>query len=196
MNIQPGYDPEKKCITLSVDLYLISRYFPNFSGMIKGSPDVPEGTEVEQVSDTVAVITFPIDDKSVGVANINPDSRMMSIGINAKHMDAFQKIISSFVSCAISKEIKTTEFIPLYGYSISNLKEEVQEAVKNKRKLCIIKDYSEYTSMNSERKYVFHQYMVEPGTRDYTEAAILLYNEDIKKLREIFEDKLKLESWC
>ena len=196
MNIQPGYDPEKKRVTLNVDSYLLSRYFPNFSGMIKESPGIPKDTEVEQVNETVAVITFPIDERSVISKAAGPNSQMMSIGINSESMEVFQKVINSFVGCDIRKELRTTEFIPLHGYPKEELKKDIQAAVQNKRKLCIIKDYSEYTAMSKQGKYIFHQYMVEPSTPEYTEAAILLYNEDMKKLRETFEGKLKLESWC
>jgi hypothetical protein len=120
----------------------------------------------------------------------------MSIGIDPNSINIFQTIINSVVSSALKKELKTTEFIPLHGYSSKNLKNDIQEAVKNKRKLCIIKDYSEYTALTTSKKYVFHQIMVEYGTRDYTETAILLYNEDMKSLRDKFEDSLKLEDWC
>lgn len=196
MNIQPGYDPEKKRVTLSIDSYLLSKYFQNFSGMIKENPGIPSGTEVEQINETVAVISFPIDGKSVISRSAGPNSQMMSIGIDSSSMEVFQKVINSFVGCAIRKELKTTEFIPLYGYPKEELKKDIQAAVENKRKLCIIQDFSEYKAMSEERKYVFHQYLIEPKNAEYTEAAILLYNEDIEKLRETFESKLKLESWC
>jgi hypothetical protein len=45
-------------------------------------------------------------------------------------------------------------------------------------------------------KYIFHQKIVEFGTPDYTEAAILLYNERLEELRDTFEKSLVLEDWC
>ena len=47
MNVQPGYNPEKRRITLSVETYLMMRYFNNFSGMVTENPGVPKDTEVE-----------------------------------------------------------------------------------------------------------------------------------------------------
>lgn len=195
MNIQPGYDPEKKCVTLNVESNLLRKYFNNFSGMIVDDPGVPKNTEVTQINEVTAQISFPVDDKSV--VKMVSDNKM-SIGIDPSSISVFQTIINSFIGSALKKELRTTEFIPLYGYPRENLKVDIQEAVKNKRNLCIIKDYSEYLEMSEGKshKYIFHQKIVEFGTSEYTEAAILLYNEKLEELRESFESSLKLEDWC
>lgn len=195
MNVQPGYDPEKRCVTLSVESNLLKKYFSNFSGMIVDDPGVPKNTEVIQINEVTAQISFPVDDKSV--VKMVSDNKM-SIGIDPNSINVFQTIINSFVSSALKKELKTTEFIPLYGYPKENLKVDIQEAVKNKRNLCIIKDYSEYLAMSEGKTnmYIFHQKIVEFGTPDYTEAAILLYNEKLEELRDTFEESLVLEDWC
>jgi hypothetical protein len=195
MNVQPGYNPEKRGVTLSVESNLIKRYFPNFSGMVKENPSVPKDTEVELFDERTAVITFPLDPSS---SIVKAGENSMAIGISSDKMEVFQDIINSFANCALRKELRTTEFIPLYGYPKENLKVDIQNAVKNKRKLCVIKDYSEYTAMSEGKsgKYIFHQVMVEYGTPEYTEASILLYNEDMKSLRNMFEDRLVLENWC
>jgi hypothetical protein len=163
--------------------------------MIVDDPGVPKNTEVIQINEVTAQISFPVDDKSV--VKMVSDNKM-SIGIDPNSINIFQTIINSFVSSALKKELKTTEFIPLYGYPRENLKVDIQEAVKNKRNLCIIKDYSEYLAMSEGKtnKYIFHQKIVEFGTPDYTEAAILLYNEKLEELRDTFEESLVLEDWC
>ena len=195
MDIQPGYDPEKKCITLSVRTYMITRYFQNLKGMIKECSDTPKNTEVVQVDDDTALIKFPAESSG---SIVKSSDNKMAVGVNVVVMETFQNIINTFMNCALRKELKTTEFIPLYGYSIDNLKEDIQVAVKNKRKFCIIKDYSEYLAIQNKKveKYEFHQVMVEVGTPEYTDVAILLYQKKIDELREMFEKKLKLENWC
>ena len=50
--------------------------------------------------------------------------------------------------------------------------------------------------MSGERKYIFHQAMVEYGTHEYSEASILLFKGELKTLREMYEEKLVLENWC
>lgn len=197
MNIQPGYDPEKKRVVLNIDMYLLGRYFNNFSGMILKESGIPKDTKVEQLGETTARITFPVDSSS-SIFRHSEDH--MSIGINMEVMELFQKVINSFIGSALRKELKTTEFIPLNGYPSENLKVDIQAAVKNKRKLCVIEDYSEYLAMSEPKekggaKYVFHQRIVEPGTSEYTETAILLYQEKMDELRKMFDGKLQLTSW-
>lgn len=193
MNVQPGYNPEKRRITLSVETYLMKRYFNNFSGMVTDNPGVPKDTEVEWYDERTAIITFPVDNSG---SVVKASENKLAIGINESSMNIFQGIINSFVECALKKELKTTEFIPLYGYPKEELQKEIQGAVKEKRKLCIIKDFSEYKNMSGEHKYIFHQTIVEFGTHEYSEAAILLFNGDLKTLRKQYEDKLVLENWC
>ena len=193
MNVQPGYNPEKRRITLSVETYLMMRYFNNFSGMVTENPGVPKDTEVEWFNDRTAIITFPIDN---GGSIIKASENKMAIGINENSMNVFQGIINSFLECALKRELKTTEFIPLHGYPKEELQKDIQEAVKNKRKLCIIKDFSEYKAMSGEKKYIFYQAMVEYGTHEYSEASILLFKGELKTLREMYEEKLVLENWC
>lgn len=193
MNVQPGYNPEKRRITLSVETYLMMRYFKNFSGMITENPSVPKDTEVEWYDERTAIITFPVDNSG---SVVNASENKLAIGISENSMTTFQSIINSFIECALKKELKTTEFIPLYGYPKEELQKDIQEAVKNKRKLCIIKDFSEYKASGEERKYIFHQAVVEFGTHEYSEVSILLFNGDLKTLRKQYEDKLVLENWC
>ena len=49
---------------------------------------------------------------------------------------------------------------------------------------------------SGEKKYIFHQAMVEYGTHEYSEASILLFKGELKTLREMYEEKLVLENWC
>ena len=134
MNVVPGDNPDKRRITLSVETYLMTRYFQNFSGMVIDNPGVPKDTEVEWFNNRTALITFPIDN---GGSIIKASENKMAIGINENSMNVFQGIINSFIECALRKELKTTEFIPLHGYPKEDLQKDIQEAVKNKRKLCI-----------------------------------------------------------
>ena len=195
MIVKPGYDSEKNRIMLSIETNLLSRYYKNFSGMVMKTLGIPEGTEVRQLNETTALITFPLDE-TVDDKPIRISPNQMAIGISREKHDLFEKIIKTFIKCALRKELRTTEFIPLYGYPKENLKLDVQEAVKNNRKLCIIQNYDEYLSMkNNHEDYIFHQIMLEPGTHDYAEASVLLYNEDLETLRKLFEPRLKLENW-
>ena len=103
-----------------------------------------------------------------------------------------------FVRSGLRKELKTTEFIPLYGYSIENLSKEIIQAYKNGRNYCIVKDYDEYLNMVEKNEYKFHQYVLskELNKKDYMDVTLLIYNKNIEEVRNKFEKKLKLKNWC
>lgn len=193
MNVSPGYDPQKKRIIITVESNLLNKYFPNFSGMVMSDSGVPKNTEVDQSSPTTAIISFP---SPLGSPVKKLDEERSAIAIDSRIIEKFNDIINNFIRCAIRRKLRTTEFIPLSGYPVEDLKKDIQEAVKNKRSLCIIKNYDEYLAMENNQKYVFHQYEIEYGTKDYTEAAILLYQGSMEELREMFEGRLELEDWC
>ena len=105
------------------------------------------------------------------------------------------KTVYNFVIGAIRHEYKKTEFIPLEGYPIENMQKEVPEAVKNKRRLCIIKDYDEFLNAEKTSKPIYHQYIIEPGSSEYADVVIMIYKGDLEQIRKIYKDKLKLEDW-
>jgi hypothetical protein len=196
MNIQTGFDPDSSCMTIAVETNLLIKYYTNLEGMFLATKNKPEGLTVTQRNRNTAIVAFPVPKSQI---QVQKEMQRAMVGIDKRVMYDVMNVISKFVNSAIRKEFKTTEFIPLYGYSKDDLHKDIQEAVKNKRKLCIIRDYSEYLAMSQGKNgatYIFHQYMVEYGTPEYTEASILLYNKDMKSLRDMFESKLALENWC
>lgn len=196
MKLTNGFSPEEKKITISVETGLLGKYYNNFNGILKDrSKSLPEGWKVEYKSPNTAVISFPApSDTTFKESETNKGS--MLIGVNPKNIMPILDTIESFVNMALRYELKRTEFIPLNGYPIENLKEDVQVAVKGKRSFCIIGEYAEFLSMEKKREYKFHQYMVRYGTEDYSDVAVLLYEGKLDELREIYTPKLKLTEWC
>ncbi len=196
MNIQTSFTPEGELVTINVETNLLSKYFSNFKGLIKNDPDSPAGIDVERLTTTSALITFPID--KVGKIQ-KVDENRMAVAIDSSLMEKLNEIINLFVNCALRKEFNSTEFIPLSGYPVENLIEDIQGAVKNKRNLCIIDEYSEYLKMQKDKRsgeFKLNQVMVEYGTSEYSECAILLYNGNLEELKNKYQDKLVYKSWC
>ena len=196
MNIQTSFAPDSKLVTINIETNLLTKYFPNLCGLIKDSPDAPRGAEVERITSTSAMITFPIE----GSGEIKRvDENRMAVAIDASLMDKLNGIINLFVNCALRKEFKSTEFIPLSGYPVENLQIDIQEAVKNKRNLCIIDDYAEYLKMQKDKRsgeFKLRQFMVEYGSPEYSECAILLYQGKLEELKTMYSEKLEYRSWC
>ena len=196
MNVQTSFTPEGELVTINVETNLLGKYFSNFKGLIKNDPDSPVGINVERLTTTSALITFPID--KVGKIQ-KVDENRMAVAIDSSLMDKLNEIINLFINCALRKEFRSTEFIPLSGYPVENLIEDIQEAVKCKRNLCIIDEYSEYLKMQKDKRsgeFKLNQIMVEYGTSEYSECAILLYNGNLEELKSKYQDKLEYKSWC
>lgn len=194
MNISPGFDPNNNRITFNVKTNLLVKYFSNFSGLILNDKTLPKGIEVSQESENSAVISFPAPENAIKKETEN----MKAIAIDVNIVNKIENIVSMFVRSGIRKELKTTEFIPLYGYSIENLSKEIIQAYKNGRNYCIVKDYDEYLNMVEKNEYKFHQYVLskELNKKDYMDVTLLIYNKNIEEVRNKFENKLKLKNWC
>lgn len=194
MNISPGFDPNNNRITFNVKTNLLVKYFSNFSGLILNDKTLPKGIEVSQESENSAVISFPAPENAIKKETEN----MKAIAIDVNIVNKIENIVSMFVRSGIRKELKTTEFIPLYGYSIENLSKEIIQAYKNGRNYCIVKDYDEYLNMVEKNEYKFHQYVLskELNKKDYMDVTLLIYNKNIEEVRNKFEKKLKLKNWC
>ena len=46
-----------------------------------------------------------------------------------------------------------------------------------------------------KEQYLFHQYILEYGTNEYVDAILYIRNGNMKKLRELYNDKLVLTDW-
>lgn len=192
MKVTPGYDPNSRNITLELKTNLLKKYYNNFEGMVSSSQELPKGTTVKQKDIDVAIISFPVPKNAS--FKTNEKSGLGYIAVDPQNIDVFGKVINKFVNAALRKEFRQTEFIPLSGYPIENLKDEIKEALKNKRNFCIIDTYENYLKLK-ELNYVFQQAYVEFGTTEYSKTAILINKGDIEGLRAMWSDKLIANGW-
>lgn len=194
MKFTQTFNPDNNKIVFIFETNLLNRYFPNLKGLVENDKDVPSDTEVEQRNSNTALISFSPGPESGN--NIQKDGGgQYRVAIDSRKVDSINRVLSKFTRCALKKELMSTEFIPLEGYSEENMKSEIIEAVKGKRKLCILKDYNEYLSMQEKDLYIFHQHILEYGTDEYVNAVLYIRNGNIQKLRELYGDKLVLTDW-
>ncbi len=192
-NITPSFNAANGNLEFTIELNLFKRYFPNFAGLIMLDEDLP-GCSVKQTKSNTAVVSLPIEDKSAVQHNEGDDSA--SVRAPAQSILALQRILNSFVNVALKKELNSTEFIPLNGYPIESLQEDIVAAVKAKRKLCIIGEYQEYLDSNAKNVFAYHQQMVEYGTEEYADAVVLIKEGNLDELRKIYKPKLIFVEWC
>ena len=194
MKFTQTFNPDSNKVVFILETNLLNRYFPNLKGLVESDKNVPSDIEVEQKNSNTALIAFSPGPESTQQKTEGSNSSYR-IAIDSRKVDSINRVLNKFTRCALKKELQTTEFVPLKGYPEENLKEEIIGALKGKRKLCILKDYDEYLSMQEKSLYIFHQYILEYGTNEYVDAVLYIRNGNLKKLRELYGDKLVLTDW-
>lgn len=195
MKFTQTFNPDNNKVVFIIETNLLNRYFPNLKGLVENDKDVPSDIEVVQRNSNTALISFSPGPESNIQKSETGGSGAFRIAIDSRKVDSINKVLNKFTRCALKKELSTTEFVPLKGYPEENLKEEIILALKGKRKLCILKDYDEYLNMQEKDMYVFHQYILEYGTNEYIDAILFIHNGNMKKLKELYGDKLVLTDW-
>lgn len=188
-------------VSMNVKSNLMKKYSKNFKGvMLNYFPDCKIDQSEEDSVDVYYQLSgsdgFSVDSQSCDEFPSNLQNKF----------ELMNDVINKFTELAIKEEVKTTEFIPLNGYSFDSLKEEVVKAVQGHRDLLLIDDYSEYKRQfcNSNEKpdsskksngIFFNQYRIEYGTREYIDAVIMLWKKDSAKLRSMYNGKLEYTEW-
>ena len=201
IEIREGFNPEENKISISVKSALIKKYFANLKGMIKTGDGIPREAEVERLDagGDVAVITFPVPEDSTFK---KVDENVGAVGVNAEKMSVFYSVIYKFLNSAIRSEFKRVEFLTLSGYGLENLKQDVKNAIENKRNFAILHTYQEYLDSQKlvpkgEKKEIqFNQVYVNYGTELYADVAILIQLGKIKELKKLVEPLFKLTKWA
>ena len=191
-DLVPDYNPANGDLEFTIELNLFKTYFPNFEGLVKMDEKLSKcSAKVRQISPTKAIVAFPVSKDDI---KRNGDSA--AVRLSSDSLQALYNVLNSFTRSALKKELNTTEFIPLNGYPIENLQEDIVSAVKAKRKLCIINDYSEYLEKQKSHNLVYHQFVVDHGTSEYADVVLLILDGDLDTLRKIYTPKLVETEWC
>lgn len=200
VEIKEGFNPEENKISISVKTALIKKYYSNFSGLIKNGKGVPKGTTVERIDSDTASIIFPLPENSTFK---KIDDMRGAVGIDAEKMGYFYSTISKFVSSALRREFKITEFLPIGNdYRLEDLQQDVKNAIKDKRNFAVLHTFAEYQESQrpikegEKREIEFNQVFVEYGTDLYSDIAILIQQGNMKELRKLIEPMFKLTKWA
>ena len=188
MNIQTGFDAENSRLTLAVETNLLLKYYPNFEGLFNAAHNKPSGLLVTQKNENTAVISFPIKKEE------ERDSKTFVI-MDGNSISSVKDIINKFVYGAVRKELKITEFLPLSGYPIGDMKNDVIAAIKAKRNFCIIDTYDNYLKQCKVQEHVYNQFKLDYGTDEYNDAAIMIETGEFDKLVKMYKPKLVKTSW-
>ena len=183
MKINQEFDKDNLMLSIEVQSNLLKKYYPNLVGLLSKEQTVPEGYSISQVAPGVAKILIPIT---------TIDREREAFGFDA---GSVFEVINKFANAALKYELEHTEFIPLSGYPVSNLQEDIKVSVRNKRNLCVLKEYSEYLRMEAEKKFQFTQVILDYGTQDWADAVLDVIDGRLDVLTERLSPRLKLTDW-
>ena len=200
MNLNPGFDPEKRNFILILKVGFLDKYFYNLKGMIDNKKNLPENINVKKIGSNEVEISFPLFNDAEVVGN--------AISLNSEHkekLDNLTETIHAFINSGMRKELRSYEFIPLKNYPLEDAFKDIQTAKENKRGYCIIGDYEEYLSNQKENKYDFHQYKIDYGSMEWADFVLETIakphtnkdqrNKIWKKVVEKYNQKLQLTAW-
>lgn len=142
-----------------------------------------------------------IEFKLIYENNLNSGDNFQSFVSNVT--DMVLGFIQQFTFRAIGIMMKSSEFIPLSGYSFTNLKKESIEALRNKRKFILIKDYNQYldnTGPNRKTMYKFDIKVIDPAIDrvEYADVFCILQKDPEQAqriLQEKYTSQLKSDDW-
>lgn len=189
------YDPDSKKLTIEFSSSFIKDHYNILKESFKESEKYfPKAPELKRTGETdcVIIISIEIQDsvesssKFMGFSKMNlPESLTNNINI----------VINRFLDKSIKLELSNTEFIPLYGYPLNKLQEDIKEAIKNHRNFCLIDKYSDYLEFSRHNTMKLNQKKIEYSSDEYSNIAIDIYQGNIKALREKYMKELEEVNW-
>lgn len=188
------YDSESKRMMIEYKNGLLNNNFEILENCVKEKVSkglLPKDMEVKNLEDNRCLIVFRMD--LPGADKMDNGQRIGKLPQDLT--DNISDAIEEFKGKAIEKEFKTTEFIPLTGYPVKELQKDIQEAIKNKRNFCIIDKYTEYLKFSQGLTTKLKQYTVNYLNDDYSNVAIYIYEGNLRKVQDLYKNKLTEVDW-
>lgn len=189
------YNPTLKLMLVEYKSSHLKKHFQLMEESVKYKKSlglIPNDLEIKSLDDTKCVISFHIDIPENDRVNTGDKMSKLSKSMT----DKLCMIIDDFIERAINAELKTSEFIPLSGISVETLKSDVVDAVKDKRDLVIVDTYNNCMKFILEKvTTIINQYRIPYMSEEYSDVVLYVYEGNMKKLRELYKDKLMTVDW-
>lgn len=198
MKLSPNFDPTMNQFSLELQVGFLDKYYGNLQGMLEmKSSQLPPNLKLTKIGKNEVKITFPLPNTS-SIDKVDENILRIAIDDTNGHFRELHMLINNFINSGLRKEFKTTEFIPLRGYPKEDIIKDCRESMKNKRNLCIIKDYSEYLqSQEKKEKIQYTQYYVNYGTNEWSDICLEILGKDfnLEDFAKRYIPKLVLTEW-
>lgn len=188
------YDSTNKRLMIDFSCSLLREYYEVLDMSVKKHKKdglIPKDLEIQKLDESRCIISLPID--LPGTETLEDGDRIT--GIPKEILAKITSVIEDFKDTALKKELGSTEFIPLSGYPIEDLKADIVEAIKNKRNFCLIEKYSDYLKLSRHETTKLQQYKVQYLSNDYSEIAINIYEGDLESIKRNYIPKFEVIDW-
>lgn len=197
MKIHSEVDPSGNIFMVTLTSYIFEKYYPHFCGMIKNLRDSPKNINISKVESDSVMLAFPIPEGCADTKDLG--NGMAKTSVNIEFMRPLMKEIDRFLNLSIRNITKHLEFLPVNdlsgGYSENIRKNDILQAIKNKRDFLLIDSYREYLENMKNATYCYNQVYVKYGTPDYADIAIWIERNKIKELKNYFKKNSKVVDW-
>lgn len=186
---------EEGLFRIVMETPLLKTYYSNLVGMIKNDSSIPQTIGIERGGEQEIILTIQLDPSGI-VSKENNGMLKVTESMVAPAQPLLD-LCKRFAACAIHYKLKHIEFIPLEGYPIDKLKEDVKAAVGGKRNFMFLDTYKTYLEdvSGKEPTYDYWQHEVQYGTNEYTDIALQILRGDLSGIRKVYKAKLTKQCW-
>ena len=187
------YDSSSHRLMVEYKNVLLKKYLGLLSDLVKEAKKVnylPKSTEIKKIDEESVLISLPCTIE--GAENIENGERINNLPELVT--DHLSTLIDTFTKKAMEEEMKEIEFIPLSGYPIDKLKEDIEQAIKDKRDLVLIDSYANYKKLANQEVLESKQCRFKYLDNDYADVAYLIHSGNVKELKK-YKSRLENKSW-
>ena len=135
-----------------------------------------------------------IPDESAEV--INRGNGVISLPVPSELLNELSTGVNNFSSDCIKRISQSIEIIPLKGYDIDLISEDIKKAIENKRDFCIIRDYQDYLDgrniFTDNLDIAIYKYLSDEYCNIVVECVS---KKSLSGLRKLTEKDLKKPEW-
>lgn len=184
--VKTFYDDSHNKIVIEYKNNLLRKYLDLFEELVKIA-NFPEDTVIESIESNKVSLSIPY----VAPEKDRLDGRTK---IDEKLGRKIQSTLEAFAKKALNLETKDFEIIPLEGYPIENIKEDVQAAVKERRNFCVVDHMDSYTNF-AKGKLSMTQATFDYLSDEYCNIAVAANQGDLDEIYQICKNKLRNVDW-
>lgn len=198
MNIVKAYSPEAETLLIIVSSTAIDdsgyNYIKDVVDRLNKDPEIDEKNKpiyISQGQGNSVTVSFK--------HSFDPETDVMidseRIGVLSSGIGPIANEVMKAVAHLLSKHLSNLEFLPMKGYSLENLRSELDAAIENKRDLAVHEFYNDWKEMNALNKSEFPGIKLEYGTDEWADVILDFKTLGSKELVKKYKPMLTEITW-